>query len=99
MSGVEKKLLEAFAGLGKSVITALPKVALGIILIVLALAFAKLVEVVLRAMFARMRIDNLIEKAGVDKTLRKIGLRQPLSLFLPKLAYFLVIFVLAQTAS
>jgi small-conductance mechanosensitive channel len=47
----------------------------------------------------RIRFDTLIGKAGVDKTLGRIGLRQPLTLFLPKLAYFLVIIVLAQTAS
>lgn len=96
---MKTKLLEAFAGLGKSVITALPKVALGVILIVLGLAFAKLVEVVLRTVLVRMRFDSLIGKVGIDKTLQKVGLRQPLTIFFPKLVYFLVIFVLAQTAS
>ncbi len=96
---MEKKLLEAFAGLGKSVVAALPKVAVGILLVILGLVAAKLVEVVLRAVLVRIRFDTLIGKAGVDKTLQRIGLRQPLTLFLPKLAYFLVIIVLAQTAS
>jgi small-conductance mechanosensitive channel len=96
---MEKKLLEAFSGLGKSVLTALPKVAVGILLVILALVVAKLVEVILRAILIRLRFDSLIGKAGVDKTLQRIGLRQPLTLFLPKLAYFLIIFVLAQTAS
>src|ERR1700722_754685 len=96
---MERKLLEAFAGLGRSVVTALPKVAVGILLVILALVVAKLVEVVLRTVLIRTRFDSLIGKAGVDKTLQRIGLRQPLTLFLPKLAYFLVIFLLAQTAS
>jgi small-conductance mechanosensitive channel len=96
---MEKRLLEAFSNLGRSVVTALPKVAVGIVLVILALVVAKLVEVVLRALLIRMRFDSLIGKAGVDRTLQRIGLRQPLTLFLPKLAYFLIIFVLAQTAS
>jgi small-conductance mechanosensitive channel len=96
---MEKKLLDAFAGLGKSVITALPKVAIGILLVVLALVLAKLAEVILRAILIRMRFDSLIGKAGIDKTLQRIGLRQPLTVFLPRLAYFLILFVLAQTAS
>jgi hypothetical protein len=96
---VETKLLEAFAGLGRAVMSALPKVALGVILIVLGVAFAKLVEVVIRTMLIRVRFDSLIGKAGIDKTLQRIGLRQPLTVFLPKLVYFLVILVLAQTAS
>jgi small-conductance mechanosensitive channel len=96
---MERKLLEAFASLGKSVVTALPRVAVGILLIILGLAVAKLVEVVFRTVLIRTRFDSLIGKAGVDKTLQRIGLRQPLTLFLPKLAYFLVIVLLAQTAS
>jgi small-conductance mechanosensitive channel len=99
MPGMEKKLLEAFAGLGNSIATAMPKVAVGILLIVLGLVAAKLVEVVLRTMLVRIRFDRLMEKSGVDKALQRIGLRQQLNLFLPKLAYFLVIFLLAKTAS
>jgi small-conductance mechanosensitive channel len=95
---METRLLEAFSNLGRSVVTALPKVAVGILLVVIALVLAKLAEVILRAVLIRMRFDSLIGKAGVDKTLQRIGLRQPLTLFLPKLAYFLIIFVLAQTA-
>jgi len=96
---MEKKLLDAFAGLGKSVIAALPKVGVGILLVILALVLAKLAEVILRAVLIRMRFDGLIGKAGIDKTLQRIGLRQPLTTFLPRLAYFLILFVLAQTAS
>lgn len=96
---MEKKLLDAFAGLGKSVIAALPKVGVGILLVILALVLAKLAEVILRAVLIRMRFDSLIGKAGIDKTLQRLGLRQPLTTFLPRLAYFLILFVLAQTAS
>jgi hypothetical protein len=44
MSGDDGKLLEAFANLGNSIITALPKVAVGILLVILGLVVAKLVE-------------------------------------------------------
>jgi small-conductance mechanosensitive channel len=96
---MKEKLLDAFASLGNSVLAALPKVAIGILLVVLGLVVAKLVEVVLRTMLVRVRFDKLVEKAGLDKALLRIGLRQQLNLFLPKLAYFLVLFVLAKTAS
>jgi small-conductance mechanosensitive channel len=96
---MEKRILEAFSSLGRSAIADLPKVAVGIVLVILALVVAKLAEVILRAILIRLRFDSLIGKAGVDKTFQRIGLRQPLTLFLPKLAYFLIIFVLAQTAS
>jgi small-conductance mechanosensitive channel len=96
---MKEKLLEAFANLGNSIITALPKIAVGILLVILGLVVAKLVEVAFRTILVRLRFDNLMEKAGIDKALQRIGLRQQLNLFLPKLAYFLVLFLLAKTAS
>jgi hypothetical protein len=96
---MEEKLREAFASLGNSIASAIPKVCVGILLVTLGLVVAKLVEVALRAVLIRLRFDSLIEKARVTKPLQRIGLRQQLSLFIPKLAYFLVIFLLAKTAS
>jgi small-conductance mechanosensitive channel len=94
-----EKLYESFRNLVNTVITAAPKVAVGILLIILALVVAKLVEVALRMILVRVRIDTLIEKAGIDKALQRIGLRQQLNVFLPRLVYFLIIFLLAKTAS
>jgi Conserved TM helix len=96
---METKLLEAFTALGSSIASAIPRIAIGILLIILGLVVAKLIEVTLRTMFTRIRFDSLMERAGVTKALRRIGLRQPLSLLLPKLIYFLIIFLLAKTAS
>src|SRR5271163_1401631 len=96
---MKEKLLSAFASLGNSVFAAMPKVAVGVLLLVLGLVAAKLIEVVLRTMLVRVRFDKLVEKAGLDKALLRIGLRQQLNVFLPKLAYFLVLFLLAKTAS
>jgi small-conductance mechanosensitive channel len=96
---MEQKLREAFTGLGNSIASAIPGVCVGILLIIVGLLVAKLLEVALRTTLIRVRFDSLIEKAGVGRALRRIGLRQPLSLFLPKLAYFLVIVLLARTAS
>jgi small-conductance mechanosensitive channel len=96
---MKEKLLEAFVHMGNSVLAAFPKVVVGILLIIVGLVVAKLIEIVLRTMLVRLRFDNLMERAGIDKALQRIGLRQQLNLFLPKLVYFLVLFLLAKTAS
>jgi hypothetical protein len=57
------------------------------------------IELVLRFALTRVRFDMLLERAGIDKTLQRIGIRQQLNLFIPRLVYFLVLFVLARTAS
>jgi len=96
---MEKKLLDAFVALGNSLASAIPRIGVGILLISLGLVVAKLIEVVLRTTLIRVRFDSLTERTGVATALKRIGVRQQLSLLLPKLAYFLAIFLLAKTAS
>lgn len=96
---MKQKLFEAFAALGNSIITAAPKVVIGILLVILGLIVAKVVELALRAVLTRAHFDSIIERFGIDKALQRIGLRQKLSLSIPRLIYFLVILLLAKTVS
>jgi len=96
---MEKKLLDAFVALGNSIAAAVPRIAVGILLIVLGVIVAKLIEVTLRTMLVRVHFDSLMTRAGVIRALQRIGLRQQPSLLFPRLAYLLVLVLLAKTAS
>lgn len=96
---MKEKLLSAFSNLADSAIAAAPRVVVGIILMVVGLAVAKIVEVILRFVLTRIRFDSLMERAGIDKTLHRIGLRQQLNVAIPRIVYFLTLIVLARTAS
>lgn len=96
---MQEKLLQAFGHLMDSVITAAPKVLVGIVLVILGFAVAKAIEVILRFALTRIRFDKLMEKAGIDRALQRIGLRQQLNTFIPRLVYFLILFMLAKTAA
>ena len=96
---MQEKLYRAFANLADSFAAAAPKVAMGILLVILGFAAAKVIEVVLRYLLTRVRFDSLMERAGIDRALQRIGLRQQLNLFIPRLVYFLVLFVLAKTVA
>jgi small-conductance mechanosensitive channel len=96
---MKESLIKAFVGLGHSLASTVPRFAVGILLIILSIVFAKLIEVSLRTALIRLQFDTLIQKARIPTALRKIGFRHDLSLFLPKLAFFLVIFLFAKTAS
>jgi hypothetical protein len=96
---VEQKLRAAFGHLADSVAAMAPKVAVGILLVICGLALAKLIEIALRSVLTRLRFDRLTEKTGIDKALHRIGLRRQLNVFIPRLVYFLVLFLLAKTAS
>jgi hypothetical protein len=46
-----------------------------------------------------MRFDSLVERVGIDKALHRIGLRQQLNQFLPRLVYFLLLLLFAKTGA
>jgi hypothetical protein len=93
------QLVAAFEGLARSVIEAAPKVLIGLVLLILALGVAKLIQKVLRAILLRIKFDALLEKIGVSTALKRIGLVQPAHDLIPKLVYFLALFLFAQTAA
>lgn len=95
---MKDKLIEAFSNLADSLIAAAPKVLIGIVLVIAALITAKLIEKILRYALTKLRFDALIGKAGIDRALHRIGIRQELTVQLPRLVYFLVLLMLAKTA-
>ncbi|MGH9665019.1 MAG: mechanosensitive ion channel family protein [Bryobacteraceae bacterium] len=95
---MKDKLIQAFTNLVDSVITAVPKVAVGILLVVAALLIAKLIEKTLRYSLAKVRFDAIVGKVGVDRALQRLGIRQELTVLIPRLTYFLVLLLLAKTA-
>lgn len=95
---MKEKLIQAFANLADSLIAAVPKVALGLVLIVAALLAARILEAILRYTLTKVRFDSLVGKVGIDRALQRLGIRQQLTLLLPRLVYFLVLLLWAKTA-
>jgi small-conductance mechanosensitive channel len=80
-------------------VEAAPKVVVGIALVVAAVVVAKVVEKILRVILVRVRFDDLVARAGVDTMLQRVGIRQELNRFIPRLVYFLLLFLMARTAA
>jgi hypothetical protein len=95
---MKEKLIQAFGGLADSTIAAIPKIAVGILLVGLALLVAKVIEKTLRYTLTKVRFDQLLGKAGIDVALQRIGLRNELTAVIPRLVYFMVLLLLAKTA-
>lgn len=96
---MKERLTLAFGNLADSAIGAVPKIALGLVLAIVGLAVAKIIEVSLRYTLRKLRFDLLPQKLSLDGALTQLGLTQPLSALLPRLAYFLVLLLLANTAA
>ena len=93
-----ERLAQAFQDLANSIVSAAPKVVVGIALTILALLVAKAIEKALRYVLTKMHFDALIGRVGIDGALQRMGIRQQLTILLPRLAYFLVLMLLAKTA-
>jgi len=96
---MREALLQIALDLQQTVVSAVPRVLTGIVVLIAMLLAAKLVERVLRVLLTRLRFDSLLEQAGVDKSLHRMGIRQSLNVVLPRLAYFLLLFLFARTAA
>ena len=96
---LQQSLQATLQDLVETVVGMTPTVLMGVVLIVVALIVAKLVEKILRTILVRVRLDSMMERAGIDQALQKVGLRQSLNQFLPRVAYFLLLFLFARTAA
>ena len=96
---IKDQLVATFQGLFQTIIDAIPKLIVGLVLLFVALLVAKVIEKVLRSILQRVKFDALLGKAGLDQTLGRIGLRQKMSHVLPRIAYFLLLFLFARAAA
>jgi len=94
-----EQLAQIAFDLQRIAIDAVPRVLLGIVVVLVLLLAAKMIEWLLRALLVRIRFDGLLEQTGVDKVLQRAGIRQSLNQVLPRLAYFLLLFLFARTAA
>ena len=99
MGNLQEQLLGMLDNLVQATIDWTPKILLGLVLVLLAFAVAKIVEKVLRTLLVRMRFDSLLERVGIDQLLQRVGIRQEINQFVPRLVYFLLLFLFAKTAA
>ena len=85
---MKEKLLQAFGNLADSVIAVVPKIVVGILLVMAALLVAKLLEKLLRLALTKVRFDELVGKAGVDRALQRLGIRQELTTLFSRTSWF-----------
>jgi hypothetical protein len=96
---ITEQLRQILESLQRGVVEATPRVIVGLLTLLVMLAVAKLVERALRALLTRIKFDGLLQQAGLDRVLAKMGLRQSLDIVLPRMAYFLLLLLFARTAA
>lgn len=98
MTSIIDRLTGMFNSAVDGVMHALPRIVLGVVLVVVALFVAKLVRRGLEAALRKMEVDAAMERVGLDKASRKLGVSE-LSTTIPKIIYGLLLFVFAGVAA
>ncbi|MEM9408737.1 MAG: mechanosensitive ion channel domain-containing protein [Acidobacteriota bacterium] len=94
---VREQLLATYQEFLTGAVAAMPKVAIGLVLLIVAFAVAKIVEWMCRAVLRRTHFDEGMKRLGVDTTLGRLGLTRPLSEVVPKLLYYLLLILFLRT--
>lgn len=98
-AAIRMELTQAFTDLLASVVAALPRLVVGLLLIVAGLVVAKLLQKLVGMILTKIHFDDFLARLGLDETLERLGVSQPPSKFIPRLLYFLLLFLLARTGA
>ena len=94
---VKTQLIQTYQNLVGDLVGSAPKIISGIILVLVAWLVAKIIERAIRLMMIRMNFDNVLGKVGIDTAIQQLGLRKSLSDVIPRVVYFLLLFLLARS--
>lgn len=94
---VKTQLVQTYQNLVGDLIGEAPKIISGLFLVLLAWLVAKVIEKGVRILLVRTRFDTVLGKVGIDTALQQLGLRKSLSDVVPRVVYFLLLFLFARS--
>jgi small-conductance mechanosensitive channel len=97
--GIRDQLTEILQGIVASAVASIPRLLAGLVLLALALVVASLVERIVRVVMGRLKFDSLVRRTGIDHWLHRMGIRHSLNDVLPRLLYFVLLFIFAREAA
>ncbi|MEN8006550.1 MAG: hypothetical protein ABFS42_06010 [Candidatus Krumholzibacteriota bacterium] len=92
LKAVLDSLMESVAGFAPKAVTALGVFLIGLIL-------AKIASRMIRTMFEKLRLNDLLERVGLTETLGKFGLQETPGFLLSRLVYYLILALFIKSAA
>jgi len=97
---ITDKVKESFINLGGSLAEFLPKLIIALIILCIGVLLAKIVRTLLTKILQGVKIDSIMEKAGMKPALAKMGVTGSLATLIPKiLGIFIVVFMIKQASA
>ena len=94
---IRQQLTETWEQIVTGTVAFAPKLLTALVLIVLAFLVAKIIAWVLTLVLKRVHFDTLLERVGLTDAIKQIGITAPPSVLVPKVAYYLLLFLFART--
>lgn len=94
-----ERLTKAFTDFLDSVVAWTPRIAVALVLLIVAIIAAKIAERITRTLVRRLKFDAVLGKVGLDQVLQRMGIRASLDRVIPRIVYFLLLILFARTAS
>ncbi len=94
---IKTQMVQTYQDLVGDLIGAGPKIISGLVLVLVAWLVAKVIEKGVRMLLVRTRFDSVLGKVGIDTALQQLGLRKSLSDVVPRVVYFLLLFLFARS--
>ncbi len=92
-------LNDIYSSLAGAVAEFLPRILTALVVILVGLLLAKLIARAVRTGFARLKVDDLLERVGVTGLLARLGLQDPPGAVLGKFLYYLIVLMFIKSAS
>lgn len=96
METTSEQVRQILEGMWTSLVASIPRIIVGLLVALLALVVASIAERMLRAVMTRLRFDDLIRRSGVDQWIHRAGIRRPLDDVIPRLVFFVLLFLFAR---
>ncbi len=76
-----------------------PRALTALVVFLVGLLLAKIVARVIKTAFARLKIDDLLERVGLTEILQKLGLHESPGFLLSRLVFYLLLLLFTQSAA
>lgn len=96
---LKAELLAIYRNMVRAITDSAPQVIAGFLAVFLGFLVIKLLEVALRGILSNTRVDRAMERVGVSAMLEKARITTPTSRLVPRLVFYLLLFLLVQTVA
>jgi hypothetical protein len=96
MENMSAQVRQILDGMWASVLEAIPVVVVSLVVGLLALLVASVAARTLRAVLTRIQFDQLVHRSGLDDWASRLGMRRSLNDVLPRLLYWVLLFLFAR---